>query len=426
MHAEFITSAANVEGFPDTDLPEFAFVGRSNVGKSSLLNKLAGANIARTSKTPGRTQLVNFFKVSGADFSFMLADLPGYGFARAPRPVRRAWYKLLEVYLSEREPLRAEINVGPSFYNLWMVPVGLLLLALTGIGPLLSWRKSTAKTILNQFIGPAMVGLLTMAGGIALSIYVYGSSEFFVPAGSFYLPSGEGYSVITFGLCGFVTATIFQEFWRGTKIRSKNSGEDMMSAFVSLTSKAKRRYGGYVVHFGVMLMFVGFAGEAFKEEKQQILAMGERTQINNYDVQLDQLVFADDGQKNSVTAHLALFRTGTNDKLDTLTPAKWFYRKPEEQVTTEVDKYLSVAGDVYLVLGAYDAKAQTASLQLKFNPLVNFVWLGCAFLMFGFGIATWPSTSKSEEVVPRRSWFRLSAGWASFLLSVLALVLSVS
>jgi GTP-binding protein len=111
MHTEFITSAADRGGFPSTDLPEFAFVGRSNVGKSSLLNKLAGARIARTSKTPGRTQLVNFFKVSGGDFSFVLADLPGYGFARAPRPVRRAWYDLLEVYLSQREPLRAVLQL---------------------------------------------------------------------------------------------------------------------------------------------------------------------------------------------------------------------------------------------------------------------------------------------------------------------------
>ena len=111
MHSEFITSAANAAGFPKTDLPEFAFVGRSNVGKSSLLNKLAAANIARTSKTPGRTQLVNFFKVRGGDFEFVLADLPGYGFARAPRPVRRSWYTLLETYLSQRKPLRAVLQL---------------------------------------------------------------------------------------------------------------------------------------------------------------------------------------------------------------------------------------------------------------------------------------------------------------------------
>ncbi|MEE2903674.1 MAG: heme lyase CcmF/NrfE family subunit [Myxococcota bacterium] len=317
-----------------------------------------------------------------------------------------------------------EINVGPAFYNLWMIPVGLLLLSLTGIGPLLSWRKSTARTIFNQFVAPASVGIITFGAAILLSINVYGSSTFITPS---YLPSGEGYAALTLGLCGFVTATIVQEFWRGTRIRAKNTNEALFAAFISLTSKAKRRYGGYIVHFGVMLMFVGFAGEAFKEEKQEIMAQGQKVKINNYDVQFDRLVYEDDGQKNAVTAHLSLFRAGTNEKLGTLTPAKWFYRKPEEQVTTEVDKYLSIAGDVYLVLGAYDAKANTASLQLKFNPLVNFVWLGCAFLMFGFAVAVWPNkTSAVEKYAPKRQWMRLSAGWASFLLSILALVLAVT
>ena len=111
MKCTFIKSAADIGGCPDTGLPEFAFVGRSNVGKSSLLNRLAGAKIARTSKTPGRTQLVNFFSVEGRDFSFILADLPGYGFARAPRPVRRAWYTLLEDYLTQRAPLVAVLQL---------------------------------------------------------------------------------------------------------------------------------------------------------------------------------------------------------------------------------------------------------------------------------------------------------------------------
>jgi len=322
--------------------------------------------------------------------------------------------------------MKAEINVGPAFFNLWMIPVGMLLLALCGIGPLLSWRKSTARTIFNQFIVPASVGIIGTGLAVLLSITTYDSSTFFVAAGPFWLPSAEGYAVLTLGLCSFVTASIIQEFWRGTRIRSKNSGENYFAAFISLTSKAKRRYGGYIVHFGVMLMFVGFAGEAFKEETQQILKEGERTKINHYDVKLDRLGFADDGQKNMVTAHLSLFRAGTEDKLADLEPAKWFYRKPEEQVTTEVDKYLSIAGDVYLVLGAYDVEKRTASLQLKFNPLVNFVWLGCAFLMFGFAISAWPARRQTNEVVTPKRWLRFSMGWTSFALCVVALLFAIT
>lgn len=107
MRTEFITSSAEPAGFPQTELPEVAFLGRSNVGKSSLLNAIAGAKIARTSRTPGRTQLVNFFSVHTGAADFMLADLPGYGFARAPGPVRAAFARLIEGYVSQRGPLTA-------------------------------------------------------------------------------------------------------------------------------------------------------------------------------------------------------------------------------------------------------------------------------------------------------------------------------
>ena len=99
MRSEFVTSAPVSTAFPAAGLPEIAFCGRSNVGKSSLLNRLCGAKIARTSRTPGRTQAVNFFSVHGRDGDYMLADLPGYGFAKAPKSVRGSWYGLIETYL---------------------------------------------------------------------------------------------------------------------------------------------------------------------------------------------------------------------------------------------------------------------------------------------------------------------------------------
>ena len=106
MRTAFVTSAADPLGFPPRDAPEVAFAGRSNVGKSALLNALAGARLARTSRTPGRTQLVNFFSVESQTTRYGLADLPGYGYARAPKVVQRTWAPLLESYFEVRGVLR--------------------------------------------------------------------------------------------------------------------------------------------------------------------------------------------------------------------------------------------------------------------------------------------------------------------------------
>ena len=306
--------------------------------------------------------------------------------------------------------MKQEINVGPAFFNLWMIPVGLLLLALTGIGPLLSWRKSTGATIRKQFVIPAVFGLICAALAVAWSEVTFGTVS--------------GTAVTTFGLCGFVTATIIQEFWRATRVRQKNTQESALGALIGLTSRAKRRYGGYVVHFGVVLTFVGFAGEAYKQEAQQTLSAGETTPINKYDARLDKVTFEDDGQKNMITAHVTLLDKETGEAVTVMKPAKWAYRKPEEQVTTEVDKYLTLAGDVYLVLAAYDADARTAVLQLKFNPLVNFVWLGTAFLMFGFGIAAWPSRRKGQAAAFSRRNLRLALSSGSLVIATLATLLA--
>lgn len=107
MRARFITSGAKPGDFPSHGLPEVAFLGRSNVGKSSLLNAVVGARIARTSRTPGRTQLVNFFEAHTKAVDYALADLPGLGYAKVPREIRDGWRRLIESYLETRAPLRA-------------------------------------------------------------------------------------------------------------------------------------------------------------------------------------------------------------------------------------------------------------------------------------------------------------------------------
>lgn len=107
--AVFIKSAVKPKDFPPAELPEVAFVGRSNVGKSSLINVLAGRkSLVRTSSTPGRTQLINFFDINGI---LTLVDLPGYGYAKAPPEVRKQWGPMIETYLAKRENLKAVVLI---------------------------------------------------------------------------------------------------------------------------------------------------------------------------------------------------------------------------------------------------------------------------------------------------------------------------
>ena len=113
--AEFLLSASTIRQFPAATLPEIAFAGRSNVGKSTLINSLLSRKkLVKTSGTPGKTQLINFFKVND---QFYFVDLPGYGYAKVPESVQRKWQKLVEAYLSERETLRSVVLIIDCRHN---------------------------------------------------------------------------------------------------------------------------------------------------------------------------------------------------------------------------------------------------------------------------------------------------------------------
>jgi cytochrome c-type biogenesis protein CcmF len=270
---------------------------------------------------------------------------------------------------------------------------------------LLSWRKSTGSTIKQQFTIPALVaGIAAITGALTLEVTSWPP-------------------LTTLVLCAFVTASISQEFYRGTMHRMKNAKENAADAFLTLMTRARRRHGGYVIHFGVVLMFLGFAGEGFKLEEDKTLRVGESTVIGNYGVTLDKLRFEDDGQKNMVTADVTVRKAGTDEIIGQMEPAKWAYRKPEDQVTTEVAKMMSMREDLYLVLGGYDAENNIATLQLKVNPLVNFVWLGCTFTMFGFAIAVWPDRKKSKSVVKVKRMVPAFGTLLTFILAVVAAVM---
>src|SRR5687767_3543356 len=207
------------------------------------------------------------------------------------------------------------ITVGPPFFNAWMVPIGLILMLLTGIGPLLAWRKSTLANLRDSFLYPCLSALVV--GGTVMAFGVK-----FWSAG------------LCFALCGFVVGTVTQEFWRGARVRQQTTGTDVFTALVGLVGRNKRRYGGYIVHVGIVLMVLGFTGEAFKQSEQLLLKPGQTVKAGDVTARLDALRVTDDGQKQMVTAHLTVTKDG--QEVGKMYPARWYFRKHEDMPTTEV------------------------------------------------------------------------------------------
>ena len=293
------------------------------------------------------------------------------------------------------------ITVGPPFFNKWMIPIGLVLLLLTGIGPLLAWRKSTLSNLRFQFLWPTGLAIGTAAVLYALDFRVWVSG-------------------ICFALCAFVVGTVSQEFARGAVVRRGVTGTDMVTAMIGLVMRSRRRYGGYVIHLGIVLMMLGFAGAGYKQTAQVLLTPGEQVEVGRFAVRLDQLSVRDDGRKEMHTATVTVFEDGNN--VGQLHPAKWFYRKHESEPTTEVAMRRTFAEDVYVVLAAYDMADQSASFQVTVNPLVNWIWLGFALLALGTGVVMLPE-SRFAFLASRAGALSATGSGATTTLLVLALSL---
>ena len=264
------------------------------------------------------------------------------------------------------------ITVGPPFFNTWMVPIGLVLLVLTGVGPLLAWRKSSPLNLLYQFAWPVAFAVVTAVGLYAIGFNVWVSG-------------------LCFALCAFVIGTIGQEFVRGAQVRRGATGTDVVTALVGLVMRSRQRYGGYIVHVGIVLMFLGLAGAGYKLEQQVIMNPGDEVEIGSFTVRHNRLSETDDGQKQMVTAHLTLFKDGV--EIGQLYPARWFFHKHETEPTTEVAIRRSLSEDVYVTLASYDIGDQSANFQLTINPLVNWLWFGFTVLALGTGIALLPEST---------------------------------
>ena len=186
--------------------------------------------------------------------------------------------------------------------------------------------------------------------------------------------------------------TLTQEMIRGANVRRGMTGTDVITAMIGLVSRNKRRYGGYIVHVGIVLIFLGFAGEGFSRDEQLLLKPGEEATVGDYTLRLDAIRVTDDGQKQMITGHITV-KDKSGAVIEQMRPAKWFFRKHEQEPTTEVAIRRTIAEDLYVVMPAFEIEEQTASVEVHINPLVNWVWFGFGILAIGTGIALLPETA---------------------------------
>jgi cytochrome c-type biogenesis protein CcmF len=268
-----------------------------------------------------------------------------------------------------------KITVGAPFFNQVNVPIGIALLALTGIGPVLAWRRSSPENLRKQFAGP----LLATLGGMIL-LWILGVRHF--------------YAFITFIFSILVTATIVQEFYRGVRARRQSHQENWLTALARLLARNQRRYGGYVVHFGIVLIFVGIAGTAFTTHLESTVRAGESFAIDHYQVKFDRIDFGHDAAKQWMATEVSVWDEGKMVK--SLRPEKRLYQT-HEQPTTEVALHSTWRDDLYLVLAGYDEEKQEATFSAYVNPLVIWLWIGGWVMAIGTFFAMLPLAPESKR-----------------------------
>ncbi len=163
-----------------------------------------------------------------------------------------------------------QITVGAPFFNQITIPIGLILLFLAGIGPLLAWRRTSKESLIRNFSIPVLTGLGTVVVVMGFGVRAV-------------------YPLVTVFLTAFVTATVVLEFWRGVTVRTRKFGENPFIALLKMISKNRSRYGGYIVHMGIVFMFVGFIGKAFDKDKEWSMLVGDEVHIAGYDIVLTDL-----------------------------------------------------------------------------------------------------------------------------------------
>jgi cytochrome c-type biogenesis protein CcmF len=275
-----------------------------------------------------------------------------------------------------------KVTVGPPFFNRVNIPVALLLLLLTAVGPLLAWRKTSVDSLKRNFLWPAIgalaTGILMVAGGMK----PWKDVAYF-------------YSLMTIMLSALVAFTVISEFVRGGRVIGRHTGQNLFASMVQLAHRNTRRYGGYIVHFGVIVVMIGFAGSVFNQDKEQEMGFGDKMTIGAYTLVCQSYTQDDNPNYGSEWAVMNVFKGGK--QIATLNPERRFY-KASQQTSTMVANRSTPQEDLYVVYEGQNLDTGRPIIKVHLNPLVMWIWIGVWIIIAGTVVALIPNAAAPVRV----------------------------
>jgi cytochrome c-type biogenesis protein CcmF len=275
-----------------------------------------------------------------------------------------------------------KVSIGQDFFEAIVTPMSVLLLAVLGICPLLAWRHANLKHLRRNFTVPLAVGAVTF-------VVLIGASR------------GDHLGVATvLGLGAFVITTVAAELRRGYHARRSVHGERPATAVRNLFSLTPRRYGGPLIHAGVVVMLVGIAlNIAYKEQVRDVLSIGESTRIGSYTITLRDLSTEQSAARFAVVGTFGV-RDSDGAGLGSIRAEQAMYGN--DQQVTEVGIRSTIGSDLYLAMNGFDLNKHIANVDVYIEPGVMWIWIGMGIILFGGTIAAWPRRANIGVREPAR------------------------
>jgi cytochrome c-type biogenesis protein CcmF len=280
-----------------------------------------------------------------------------------------------------------KVTVGAPFYNRVAVPIGLFLLFLTGVGPLLPWRSSSMKAIKRNFVLPVIALWAMVIVCLAVGVRPWHDGSF---------DQGDLYALVAFAISAAVMTAILSEYLRGAAVIARQTRKNLAVALWTLVRRNTRRYGGYLIHIGVVIVVVGLAGAAFNKNIESEMALHDKIHIGPYT--LENVGFTQDSNANynSEFAQLDVYTGG--QKRFQMTPEKRVYLITG-QPQTMVAIHSTFEWDLYVVYEGTNPDTGQPIIKAFLNPLVGWIWAGLIILVVGTGFALVPSQTPATAAL---------------------------